>query len=425
MSYIVFVQPTVLSAAGMPFGSVLLATCIASAVSCFIMGLTANYPFALAPGMGENFLFAFTVCGAVALGGMGFSWQAGLAIVLIAGVLFLLLSLFGAREKLIEVLPDCLKNAIGPAIGFFIAFVGLQWGGVIVHSPATMVMVGDLTKGPPLLVLLGVLFIAAMMALGIRSAILVGTLVVSALAVAFKIVPIPDEPLTFSFETFFNLDFGALVANWQDALIAIALLFFLDLFDTVGTLVGVGKQAGYIDERGQLPRARQAFVSDAAATCVGAVCGTSTVTSYVESATGVAAGARTGLASVTTGVCFLLAIALAPVVRIVGYNIGPEFYGADSGLFISMYPAAAPALIVVGFIMMKPLQQVKWDDITEGFPAFFTIAGMVLGFAITEGIAWGCISYTLIKLCTGRWREIHWVMYLVTAALLCRYAFLV
>jgi AGZA family xanthine/uracil permease-like MFS transporter len=424
MSYIVFVQPTVLSAAGMPFGSVLLATCIASALACFLMGLLANYPVALAPGMGENFLFAFTVCGAVALGGMGFSWQAGLAIVLIEGLLFVLLSLFGAREKLIGVLPDCLKNAIGPAIGFFIAFVGLQWGGVIVHSPATMVMVGDLTKGPPLLTLAGVLFITSLLALGVRSAILIGILASAGLAVALQIVPIPNDPLTFSVETFFNLDFGALLANWQDALVAIALLFFLDLFDTVGTLVGVGKQAGYIDEHGQLPRAREAFFSDAAGTCIGAVCGTSTVTSYVESATGVAAGARTGLAAVTTGVCFLLAIALAPVVRVVGYNIGPEFYGADSGLYISMYPAVAPALIVVGFIMIKPLQQVKWDDFTEGFPAFFTIAGMVLGYAIIDGIAWGCISYTLIKLCTGRYREIHWVMYLVTVALLFRYGLL-
>ncbi|MBN2310652.1 MAG: NCS2 family permease, partial [Candidatus Hydrogenedentes bacterium] len=289
MSYIVFVQPTVLAACGMPFGSVLLATCLSSAAACILMGVVAKYPFALAPGMGENFLFAFTVCGTAAMGGMGFSWQAGLAIVLISGAIFLVLSLFGAREKLLDVLPDCLKNAIGPAIGMFIAFIGLQWGGVVVHSPATMVALGSFSHwGPALLTVIGVLAIAAMMALNVRGGILIGILATTALAVITGVIPWPEQSVDFSAETFFSLNFGELAANWHRALVAILLFFFLDLFDTVGTLVGVGKQAGFIGDDGKLPRAGRAFASDAAGTCIGALCGTSTVTSYIESATGVA-----------------------------------------------------------------------------------------------------------------------------------------
>ena len=424
MSYIVFVQPTVLAACGMPFGSVLVATCLSAAAASILMGCLARYPFALAPGMGENFLFAFTVCGAAAMGGMGFSWQAGLTIVLASGLIFLFLSLFGVREKLLEVLPGCLKNAIGPAIGLFIAFIGLQWGGIVVHSPATMVALGSFRAGPALITVIGVLLISALVALRIRGGILIGILVSCSLGLMFKVIPWPEQTLDLSFETFFNLNVSELAANWQQALLAIGLFFFLDLFDTVGTLVGVGNQAGFIDEHGNLPRAGRAFISDAAGTCMGALFGTSTVTSYIESATGVAAGARTGLAAVVTGICFIGAIALAPVVHVVGQNIGPAFYGADSGVFVAMYPAVAPALIVVGFLMMAPLRRINWDDVTESLPAFMTIAMMVFGYGITEGIAMGCISFAAIKTATGRFREVHPVMYGVAAALVLRYAFL-
>lgn len=424
MSYIVFVQPTVLASTGMAFGSVLLATCFSAALACLLMGLLARYPFALAPGMGENFLFAFTVCSTLP-GGMGFSWQAGLAIILISGLLFLALSLFSVRETLLDILPNCLKNSIGPAIGLFIAFVGLQWGGIIVCSPTTMVKLGHLAGGPALLTLLGVFFIVALMALGVRGGILIGILATVALGLLTGILSPPTEFVGFSFETFFHLNVVELWQKWDKALLAIALFFFLDLFDTVGTLVGVGKQAGFIGDDGKLPRAGRAFFSDAAATCIGALFGTSTVTSYIESGTGVAAGARTGLAAVVTGICFLLAVVLAPLVQVVGRDVGPSVYGLQpSDLHVAMYPGVAPALIVVGLMMMAPLRKVNWEDLTESLPAFLTVAMMVFGYGITEGIAMGCISFVAVKLFTGRRREIHPVMYVVALALILRYAFL-
>ena len=420
MSYIVFVQPTVLSVAGMDFGSVLLATCLSAAVACFCMGLIARYPFALAPGMGENFLFVFTVCLT-----MGFSWQAGLAIVFISGVLFLLLSLFRFREKIMDVFPDCLKNAIGPAIGLFIAFIGLQWGGIVKLNPATMVSLGGFHTGPALITTAGVLLIAALMARGVRGAILVGILATCGLGWVLKVIPPREEAVVLGTTTFFRLDFAELLAHKKEALTAIALFFFLDLFDTVGTLVGVGKQAGFIKEDGKLPRAGKAFLSDALGTCAGALCGTSTVTSYIESATGVAAGARTGLAAVVTGCCFVLAIALKPLVAYVGQDIGPAFYQLDpTAPHVAMYPAVAPALIVVGFLMMGPMRKVNWDDITESLPAFLTVAMMVFGYGITEGIAVGCIVFAVIKPLAGRPKEVHPIMYLIAAALVLRYAFL-
>jgi len=273
MSYIVFVQPTVLSIAGMDFGSVVLATCLSAAVACFLMGLIARYPFALAPGMGENFLFAFTICGAAAYGGMEFSWQAGLAIVLISGLLFLFLSLFRTRERIMGVFPSCLKNAIGPAIGLFIAFIGLQWGGLVKLNQATMVALGGFHSGPALITAVGVLLIAALMAWRVRAAILIGILACSGLAWIFKVIPAPERSIEFNTSTFFRLDFVALIEQWDKALIAILLFFFLDLFDTVGTLVGVGKQAGFMREDDTLPRAGKAFFCDAAGTCVGALLG--------------------------------------------------------------------------------------------------------------------------------------------------------
>ncbi|MBI4559384.1 MAG: NCS2 family permease [Candidatus Hydrogenedentes bacterium] len=425
MSYIVFVQPTILGTVpGMEFGSVLMATCLSSALACFIMGLFARYPFALAPGMGENFLFAFTVCSTFP-GGMGFSWQAGLTIVLLSGVLFMLLSIFRTREKVLEVLPDCLKNAIGPAIGLFITFVGLQWGGIVVISPTTMVKLGDLGHATALLSVFGVGLIAVLTAWGFRGAILVGILVTSILSLTFGAIPLPHDTVALSFSTFFGLNVSELVSRWDDAFVAVALFFFLVLFDSVGTFVGLGKQAGFIKEDEKLPRIGRAFFSDASATCIGALFGTSTVTAYIESATGIAAGARTGFAAVVTGLCFLAAVAFAPIIHIVGQDVGPAFYGvAPTDLHVSMYPAVAPALIFVGFMMLAPLRRVKWEDVTESLPAFLTIAMMVFGFGITEGIACGCISFAGLKLLSGRAREAHPAMYLIAGAFVVRYAFL-
>lgn len=419
MSYIVFVQPAVLQAAGMPAGSVLLATCLSSAVACLLMGFVARYPFALAPGMGENFFFSFTIVIA-----MGFSWQAGLAIVFIAGLLFLVLSLFGTRERLMRILPDCLKNAIGPGIGLFIAFIGLQWGGIVTLNPITMVSLGGFSSAVPLMTAFGVLLTAALMAHGVRVGILAGILTTTALGLLTGVLSWPETAIEWSTETFFNLNFRELTHDWAHALTAIGLLFFMDMFDTIGTLVGVGKQAGYIGDDGKLPRAGHAFFSDAAASCVGALFGTSTVTSYVESATGVAAGARTGLAAVITGACFVFAILLAPIVQVAGQDIGPAFYGVEAGApHVAMYPAVAPALIVVGFLMMGPLRKVAWDDITESLPAFLTVAMMVFAYAIHEGIAIGCISFVAIKMAAGRFRDVHPVMYAVAALLVMRYVF--
>jgi len=421
MSYIVFVQPTVLAMAGMNLGSVLLATCLSSAAACFLMGILANYPIALAPGMGENFLFVFTICGT-----MGFAWPSALAIVFISGALFTLLSLFSFREKILDVFPPSLKHAIGPAIGLFIAFTGLQWAGIIVISPATMVTLGPLKHAAPLTALAGIAVTTILLARGLNIAILAGIASTTLLGVLTGVIPATLPDIVFSTESFFNLNFRDLLDHWQNALIAIALFFFLDLFDTVGTLVGVSVQAGFLTEDGKLPRAGRAFLSDALGTCIGALFGTSTVTSFIESATGVAAGARTGLASLVTGLCFIAAILFAPLVALAGTNIGPDYYallGLDHAA-VAMYPTVAPALIVVGFLMMAPLKRINWGDVTESLPAFFTVVVMVFGYGITEGISAGCISFAGIKAATGKHRDVHPIMYAIAAALLLRYIFL-
>ncbi len=420
MSYIVFVQPAILSIAGMDYNSVILATCISSAVACFLMAFLANYPFALAPGMGENFLFTFTLCL-----GMGFSWQSALTIVFISGLLFVFLSLFKTREKIIEIFPDCLKNAIPAGIGLLITFVGLQWAGLIVINPGTMVSVGNLTKAIPFVTIVSLFIILFLQSIRFTGAILIGIVFSSVAYLILGVIPITKPDFNYSFSTFLKLDFFSLIEKWHEAIPAILIFFFLDLFDTVGTLVGVGNTAGFMKE-GKLPRAGGAFLSDAMGTCIGALCGTSTVTSYVESASGVAVGARTGLASLITGICFLLTVPLIPILAVLGYNAGPEFY-AQIGMKevkFSMYPAVAPALIVIGFLMMGSVKRILWDDISEGFPAFLTIIFMSFGYGITEGISIGCISYVVIKCIVGKFREVNNWMYLIALAFLLRYIFL-
>jgi AGZA family xanthine/uracil permease-like MFS transporter len=271
----------------------------------------------------------------------------------------------------------------------------------------------------------GVLLIAALHARRVSGGILIGILATCVIGLATRIIPWTSEPVHLNFSTFFHLNISELFQRPVDAFVAIALFFFLVLFDTVGTLVGVGTQAGFIGEDGKLPRVGRAFFADATATCVGALFGTSTVTSYIESATGVAAGARTGLASLVTGACFVLAIAFAPIIHLAGQDIGATFAGLKpTDLHVSMYPVVAPALIFVGFLMMAPLRRVNWDDVTESLPAFLTISIMVFGYGITEGIAAGCVSFALIKALSGRGKEVHPIMYGVAAAFLVRYAFL-
>lgn len=425
MSYIVFVQPTVLATTGMSFGSVLLATCISAAVACFLMGFLARYPIALAPGMGENFLFAFAIVAAPPLG-MGFSWQAALAIVLISGLIFVALSVFKTREKIIQILPPCLVNSIGPAIGLFIGLVGLQWGGIVVRAESTMLRLGSFHSDIALMTVVGLFLIAALHVRRIPGGILIGILATAAIGIFTGAIPSNTESPPLEFSTFFQLNISELASRWPDAIVAIMLFLFLDMFDTVGTLVGVSNQAGLLRPDGTLPRAGRAFFADAVGTCVGAICGTSTVTSYIESATGVAAGARTGLAAIVTGVCFLGAIFLAPVIHIAGQDIGPAFYNLPAdALHVAMYPVVAPALIFVGFLMMAPLRKIHWDDATQSLPAFLTIAMMVFGYGITEGISAGIIAYAAIKPIAGKPREVHPLLYIVALAFLARYAFLV
>jgi AGZA family xanthine/uracil permease-like MFS transporter len=477
LSYILFVQPAVLSAAGMPRNDVFVATCVASAIACFIMAFLANYPIALAPAMGHNFFFVFTVCL-----GMGFAWQEALAANVLSGLFFMAISVVGLREAVMTAVPDGLKYAIAVGIGLLIAFVGLQYGGLVQKHAATMVALGDLTSPVALVVLCGIVLTAVLAALRFKGAVLagiVGTLILALVASQWRLpyhqpsgmeviaasqlsaradalagreaspvkaVPpgdvrlvlaepqpaehglgrvfrLPDWPKT----TLFAADPVGLVRRhpWLDVILVIFILVFLDLFDTVGTLIGVGERAGLVDAQGRLPRARQALFSDAAGTVVGALMGTSTVTAYVESAAGVASGARTGLATIVTGLLLLASLVLAPLVQMVG--AGARLVHATTGeplvqvaagtaAVVTFYPVIAPVLILIGVMMMGSVRKIQWDDYSEAIPAFLTIVVMQFSLSITDGIAWGFISYALLKLVSGRARQLH-VLVVVFAVL--------
>lgn len=415
LSYIVFVQPAMLSLAGMPFGGVFVATCVASAVACLLMGFLANYPIALAPAMGHNVYFVFIVCIV-----MGYTWQQALAAVFVGGCIFLVLSFFGFRARIMEVIPDSLKRAIAGGIGLLLTLIGLEYAGLVVDAEGVLVRFGDIHNRYTLLAVFGLAVTLVLLAFRVRGAILFGILATAAvgcLATVFGYELI-GHPKLESFrnlrpaETWFAMDFRGLMS--RSGLTVIATFLFLDVFDTVGTLVGVSERAGLLVD-GKLPKARWALFSDAAGTVVGAAMGTSTITSYVESAAGVQAGGRTGLANVFTAACFLLAMLLYPVLGIVASPAG------DSNLF----PVIAPALIVVGAMMLVSIRGLDWDDPTELLPAFLTLAIMAFTVSITEGIAMGFISYSLLKVATGRGREVHWGLHAVSLALLLRYVFLV
>ena len=411
LSYIIFVQPTVLSACGMDFGAVLVATCIASALATFLMGLYANYPVALAPGMGQNFFFAFTV-----VLKMGITWQKALGAVFLSGTIFLLLSRFGFREKLIDGIPDSLKEAIAVGIGLFVALIGFQWAGIVVDAPGTLVGLGDLTSRPVLISLFGLAATAVLVTLRVRGAILVGILATALLGLRFGVVryhgligTVPSiTPTAFKLDILGALDLGLVSV--------IFVFFFLALFDSVGTLIGVSNQAGLL-VRGKLPRARQALTADAFGSVSGALLGTSTVTAYIESAAGVAEGGRTGLANLVTGFLMLCGLFLYPLSRMVGEGL-PGMGGAK------LYPVVAPALIVVGSMMLRNVSRIPWNDVTEAIPAFLTMVIMPFTYSITEGIAFGFISYSLLKLITRRHHEAHWIVYLFGALFVLRYALL-
>jgi AGZA family xanthine/uracil permease-like MFS transporter len=413
LSYILFVQPAVLATTGMDFGAVLVATCVASAFATLLMGLYANYPIALAPAMGHNFYFAFTVCGAVAAGGLGFRWQTALGAVFVSGVIFLALSRFGFRERLLNAIPDSLKQAIAVGIGLLIAFVGLQWAGIIVGRPGILIGLGDLGSRPVLLSLFGLAVMATLSARKIQVALLVGLLATAAAGIPMGLVKFAgfvSAPPSLA-PTLFKLDMMGLLSGAGATIIFI--FFFLALFDTIGTLVAVGEQAAFIRD-GRLPQAEKALIADAAGMSAGALLGTSTITSYVESAAGVAAGGRTGLTSVVVAGLFVLALFFSPVVKMIS-----EGYVTPAGQHL--YPVVAPALVLVGSFMLRSIKHVSWDDPTEALPAFFTIIMMPLTLSITDGISFGLIAYSVLKLVTGRAGEVSWLIHLFAMLLAVRY----
>ena len=407
MSYIIFVQPAILSLAGMDKGAVMAATCIASAVATLLTGLLANYPIAQAPAMGHNIFFAVIVCGT-----MGYSWKVALGAVFISGVAQIILSCVGFYGKLIEAVPDALKHAIAVGIGLLIALIGLEYGGVVVSSPGTYVGLGELTSRPVLLVLFGVVLSAILMTRKVPGAILLGILATALLGIPLGIVKYHGflaAPPSLA-PTFLKLDIiGAFKSGFFTV---IFVFFFLDMFDCVGTLIGVSSAAGFIKD-GKLPRANRAILADALGTAEGALLGTSTVSSYIESATGIAQGARTGLANVFTSLLFIAALFFSPLAEMISGEI--KFKE------LTLHPIIAPPLIIVGYLMMKSVTQINWDDLTEAIPAFLTIAIMPLTVSITEGIAFGFISYSILKLVSKQGKRVHWLVYLFSVLFILRY----
>lgn len=409
-AYIIFVQPTVLGAAGMDSGAVLTATCLATAIATLIMAFGANYPIVVAPAMGHNFFFAFTV---VVAGGT--PWQVALGAVAIAGALFIVTAGLGLRELVIRALPESFTHAIGVGIGVLISLIGLEWGGIIVDAPGTLVALGDLGQPPVLLTLATLTLMAVLQARGVVGASLIGMIAAAAGALVMGLTTwtgVVSLPPSLA-PTFLQLDVrGALAPGLVDA---VFVFFFLALFDSVGTLVGIAGRMGLV-RGGTFPRAKQALLADAVGTVVGAGLGTSTVTAYVESSTGVAAGGRTGLAAVVTALLFLVALFFYPLVQLVGGG-----YASGGGL--TLYPVIAPALVLVGVTMMDGVRLVRWDDFTEALPAFLAIMIMPLSFSITDGIAFGLIAYAVLKIATGRSRELHWLLYVLAVMFVARYTF--
>ena len=410
MAYIIIVQPTVLSAAGMDFGAVLLATCLSSAAAIVIMGLYANYPIALAPGMGQNFFFTYVVVLT-----LGVNWQKALGVIFIAGLIFVVLSFFGLRERIINAIPQSLKSAIAVGIGLMITLIGLEWGGLVVDHPTLLVALGDFGNPATLLSLAGLVITAILLVRKIPGAMLIGIVATTLLGILCGLIPykgIFSNPPSMQ-ATFLKLDIvGALSF---DLLTLILTFLILDLFDTIGTLIGVASEAGLLKE-GKLPRAEKALFSDAIGTVIGASLGTSTITSYVESAAGVASGARSGLANFFTAFYFILAIFIYPLIQMIAGGIEIE-----KG--ISLYPSIAPVLILVGVYMIKSISTIPWDDLSESIPAFITLVFIPFSFRITEGIALGFISYALLKLFQGNVKEVPILVWLFAIIFLLRYIF--
>lgn len=389
MSYIIFVNPGILSKTGMDFNALVVATCTSAALATFLMAFLANYPIGLAPGMGLNAFFAFSV-----VLGMQIDWRVALAAVFVEGVIFILLTLTKLREMVVNTIPKSLKIGISGGIGLFIAFIGLQGAGIVVKNDATLVSLAHL-KGnlPALLALLGLLLMAVLQAYRVTGALLIGILAVTAAAVGLDLVPLPESfvshPPSIA-PIFAQFDFSML--NQPNFWVIVFTFFFVDFFDTVGTLVGVCNRSGLLDEKGNLPNARGALLADAIGTAAGALLGTSTVTSYVESASGIAQGGRTGLSALVTGALFLVALFFTPIVGIV-----PPY-------------ATAPALILVGVYMIMGIRDLNFDEWTELVPALLGFILMPLSYSIAIGIEFAIVSYVLIKLLSGKAKDVSWLM---------------
>jgi AGZA family xanthine/uracil permease-like MFS transporter len=398
MAYIIFVNPLILGETGMDKGAVFVATCIASALATGVMALYANYPLALAPGMGLNAFFTFGV-----VKGMGYTWQVGLGAVFISGVLFFILSVTKVREWVVDAIPRSQKLAISAGIGFFLALIALHEGGVVVASPATMVTLGTLGTKTTLLTLCGFLVMVALDRLKVPGAIIIAILGTTAVGIALgasNFVGLVSAPPSLA-PTFLALDLkGALSTG---ALTIIFVFFFVDLFDNTGTLVGVAHRAGLIDKEGKIPRLGKVFMADSTATIAGSLLGTSTVTSYIESAAGVRAGGRTGLVGVVVAVLFLLSLFLSPLAQTV-----PAY-------------ATAPALLFVGCLMARGLSEIDWEDVTEYAPAVITALAMPFTFSIANGIALGFIAYAAVKLLSGRFSEARPAMLVLAALFVVRF----
>jgi AGZA family xanthine/uracil permease-like MFS transporter len=400
MAYILAVNPSILSSTGMDRDAVFTATALSSFIGIVIMAFYANLPIALAPGMGLNAFFAYTV-----VMQMGYSWEMALTAVFIEGIIFILLTFFRVREAIIDSIPINLKHAISVGIGLYIALIGLSNAGVIVKNESTLVSLGNLSNPHALLAMAGIIIIGILLVFRVKGALAIGIIITAVIGIPLGITQLPEKGLVSMppslAPVFFKFDFSR-VFTW-DMLIVIFTFLFVDIFDTVGTLVGVCSKANLLDEKGRVPRARQALLADAVATAAGGVLGTSTVACYIESAAGVAEGGKTGLTALVVGVFFLLSLFFAP-------------------LFLMIPVAAtAPALVLVGLFMISPIQKINLDDYSESLPVFLTMIMMPLAYSISEGIAFGMLSFVLIKLFTGKWKQISLVMYILAAFFILRH----
>lgn len=402
MAYIIFVNPSILSDTGMPWGAVFTATCISAAFATFLMGLLANYPFALAPGMGLNAFFTYTV-----VIKMGLSWEAALAAVFISGLIFILLTISKAREAIINSIPTPLKLAVSAGIGLFIALIGFQNAGIVIPDPDTLVSLGDFSQPGVVLATLGILVTGFLVVRRVKGALLLSIAIITVLGIPFGVTNLQEFAI-FSAPPSMSATFGAFTVGFKEVfafgLIPIIFTFtFVDLFDTIGTLVGVSSKAGMIDKDGKLPRADKALLADSVGTVFGSIMGTSTVTTYVESASGVAEGGRTGLTAIVTGSLFLVALFLSPLIGLVPGE------------------ATAPILVIVGIFMIEPVMKINFSDYLEAIPAFLAIVMMPFAYSIAEGIVFGVLAYTLLHLLAGKAKEISLTMWILTLLFIIRF----